>query len=86
MKKYYVTPTKKNSRDLKKDHGKPGSENFNQWKLAKKLSICKHEKVFPIKYGSEPSSEKVSGSLKFKVMINDTASMKLNGVRASKGL
>ena len=30
-----VTPTKKNSRGLKKDHGQSGSENFNQGKLAK---------------------------------------------------
>ena len=54
--KYCTTPTKKNSRGLKKDHGQSGSEKFIQGKLAKQLSVCKHEQVFPIKYGTEPSS------------------------------
>ena len=54
MNKSYATPTKKNSRGLKKDHGKFGSEKFIQGKLAKQLSICKHEQASPIKYGTEP--------------------------------
>ena len=37
-----VTPTKKNSRGVKKDHGKFGSEKFNQGKLAKQFSIRKN--------------------------------------------
>ena len=81
-----VTPAKKNSRGLKKDHGKSGSEKFNQGQLAKQLYIHKHEQVSPIKYGDEPSSEKVTGSLKFKVTINVTAAMKLNGVSLSTEL
>ena len=76
-------PQVKNNRGLKKDHGKFGSEKFNQGKLAKQFFVCKHEQVSPIKYGIEPSSEKVTGSLKFKVTINDTAAMKLNGVSLS---
>ena len=83
VKKSCVTPAKKNSRGLKKDHGKSGSEKFNQGKLAKQLSVCKHEQVSPIKYGTEPSLEKVSGSSKFKVKINGTAAMKLDGVSLS---
>ena len=51
-----ATPTKKNSRGLKKDHGHSGSEKFIQGQLAKQLSICKHEQVSPIKYGTKPSS------------------------------
>ena len=51
-----ATPTKKNSRGLKKDHGQSGSEKFIQGKLAKQLSVRKHEQVPPIKYGTEPSS------------------------------
>ena len=53
--KYCATPTKKNSRGLKKDHGQSGSEKFNQGKLGKQLSVRKHEQVSPIKYGTEPS-------------------------------
>ena len=42
---------------------------------------------FPhIKYGIEPSSEKVTGSSKFKVKINGTAVMKLDGVSLSTEL
>ena len=55
MNKSCATPTKKNSRGLKKDHGKFGSEKFNQGKLAKQFSVHKHEQVSPIKYGAEPS-------------------------------
>ena len=73
-------------RYLNKDHGQYGLDNFNQGKLAKQLSIHKHEKVSPIKYGIEPSSEKVTGSSKFKVKINCTAAMKLDGVSLSKQL
>ena len=83
MNKYCATPTKKNSRGLKKDLGKSSSEKFNLGKLIKQLSVRKHEKVYPIKYGVEPSSGKVTGSLKFKVAINGTATMKLNGVSLS---
>ena len=54
--------------------------------LAKNLSIRKHEQFSPIKYGVEPSSEKVTGSLKFKVKINGTATMKLDGVSISTDL
>jgi len=54
--KYCTTPTKKNSRGLKKDHGHSGSEKFIQGQLAKQLSIRKHEQVSPIKYSTEPSS------------------------------
>ena len=86
MKKSCVTPTKKNSIGLKKDHGNSSSEKFNQGKLAKQLSVCKHEKFSPIKYGTEPSSEKVTGSSKFKVKINCTAAMKLDGVSLSTEL
>jgi len=50
------------------------------------LSVRKHEKFSPIKYGDEPSSEKVAGSLKFKQTINSTATMKLNGVLISTEL
>ena len=81
-----ATPTKKNSKGLKKDHGHPGSEKFNQGKLAKQLSVCKHEQFSPIKFGTKPSSEKVTSSLKFKVKINDTATMKLDGVSLSTEL
>ena len=56
MKKSCVTPAKKNSRGLKKDHGQSGSENFNQGQLAKYFSVRKHEQVSPINYGTEPSS------------------------------
>ena len=56
MNKYCVTPTNKNSIGLKKDHGKSSLEKFNQEKLAKQLSICKHEQVSHIKSGTEPSS------------------------------
>ena len=80
MKKSCATPTKKNNTGLKKDHGYYGLEKFNQGQLAKQFSVCKHEKVSPIKYGTEPSSEKVSYSSKFKVKINGTATMKLDGV------
>ena len=80
MNKSCATQAKKNSRGLEKYHGQSGSEKFNQGKLAKQLSIRKHEQVFPIKYGAEPSSEKVTGSSKFKVKINGTATMKLDGV------
>ena len=86
MNKYCVTPAKKNSRGLKKDHGKSDLDKFNQGKLAKKFYVCKHEKVSPIKYATEPSSEKVTGSLKFKVTINGTVAMKLNGVSLSKDM
>jgi len=86
VKKSCVTPAKKNSRGLKKDHGKSGSEKFNQGQLVKQLSVCKHEQVSPIKSGIEPSSEKVSGSSKFKVKINGTAPMKLDGVSLSTEL
>ena len=51
-----ATPTKKNMRGLKKDHGQFGSEKFIQGKLAKQLSVRKHEQVSPIKYGTIPSS------------------------------
>ena len=44
------------------------------------MSICKHEQVSPIKSGTEPSSEKVTSSSKFKVKINGSAAMKLDGV------
>ena len=54
--KYFVTPAKKNNRSLKKYHGQYSSNKFNQGKLAKQLSVHKHEKVFPIKYGIETSS------------------------------
>ena len=81
-----ATPTKKNSRFLKKYHGNSGLEKFNQGNLAKKLSICKNEKVPPIKYGTKPSSEKVTGSYKFKVSINGTTTMKLDGVSLSTEL
>ena len=50
------------------------------------MYVCKHDKVSRIKYGTEPSSEKVTGSLKFKVKINDTAIMKLDGVSLSTEL
>ena len=80
MKKYCATPTKKSSRGLKKDHGQSGSEKFNQGKLANQSSVYKHEQVSPIKFGTEPSAEKVTGSSKFKVKINDTVAMKLDGV------
>ena len=83
MKKSCATPAKKNSRGVKKDHGYSGSEKFNQGKLAKQLSVRKHEQVSPIKYGTEPSSEKVTGSSKFKVKINGTTTMKLDGVSLS---
>ena len=83
MKKSCATPAKKNSRGLKKDHGKFGWEKFNQGKLAKQLSVRKHEQVSPIKYDTEPSSEKVTGSSKFKVKINGAATMKLDGVSLS---
>ena len=73
------TPAKKNSRGLKKYHGQYGSEKFNQGKLAKNLFVHNHEQVSPIKSGIEPSSKKVSGSSKFKVKINNTAAMKLDG-------
>ena len=86
MNKYCATPTKKNSRGLKKDHGQSGSEKFNQGRLVKQLSVCKHEQVSPIKSDIEPSSEKVSGSSKFKVKINGTAPMKLDGVSLSTEL
>ena len=76
-------PQVKKSRGLKKHHGKSGSENFNQGKLSKKLSFRKHEQVSPIKYGTEPSSEKVIGSSKFKVNINIITTMKLDGVSIS---
>ena len=72
-------PQVKNSRGLKKYHGKSSSENFNQGKLAKQLSVRKYEQVSPIKYGIEPSS-------KFKVNINGTAVMKLDGVSLSTEL
>ena len=39
--KYCVTPTKKNSRGLKKYHGQFGLEKFNQGKLAKKSLYSK---------------------------------------------
>ena len=55
-------------------------------KLPKQLYACKHDQVSAIKYGIEPSSEKVSSSLKFKVTINDTAEMKLTGVSLSTEL
>ena len=45
--KYFVTPTKKNSRGLKKYHGQSGSEKFNQGKLAKQFYVHKHSK-FPL--------------------------------------
>ena len=86
MKKSCATPAKKNNRGLKKDHVQSGSEKFNQGKLAKQLSVYKHEQVSPIKYGAKPSSEKVTGSLKFKVTINCTVAMKLNGVSLSTEL
>ena len=86
VKKSSATPAKKNSRGLKKDHGQSGSEKFNQGKLAKQLSVWKHEKVLPIKYGIEPSLEKVTCSSKFKVKINSTAAMKLDGVSLSSEL
>ena len=76
----------KNSRGLKKYHGKSGLEKFNQWKLAKQLSIWKNEQVSPIKYGIEPSLEKVTGSSKFKENINGTTTMKLDGVSLYTGL
>ena len=81
--KYCATPTKKNSRGLNKDHGKYNSKNFNEGQLAKQLYVFKHEKVSPIKYGIETSLEKVTGSLKFKVKINGTTTMKLYGVSLS---
>ena len=86
MNKSCATPAKKNSKGLKKDHGKSGSENFNQQKLAKKLPVCKHEQVSPIKYGTKPSSENLTGSSKFKVTINNTVAMKLDGVSLTKEL
>ena len=55
VKKSSATPAKKNSRGLKKDHGQSGSEKFNQGKLAKQLSVRKHEQVSPINSGTEPS-------------------------------
>ena len=86
VKKSSATPAKKNNRGLKKDHGKSSSEKFNQGKLAKHFSVRKHEQVYPIKYGTEPSSKKVTGSSKFKVKINSTAAMKLDGVSLSTEL
>ena len=86
MNKSCATLAKKNNRGLKKYHGMSGSKKFNQGKLVKKLFFRKHEQVSPIKYGTEPSSEKVTGSSKFKVKINDTASMKLDGVSLSTEL
>ena len=86
MNKSCATPKKKNSRGFKKYHGQSGSEKFIQGQLAKQLSICKHEQVSPIKSGTEPSSEKVTGSSKFKVKINGTATMKLDGVSLSTEL
>ena len=83
MNKSCATPTKKNSRVLKKDHGMSGSEKFNQGKLAKQFSFRKHKQVSPIKHVTEPSSENVTGSSKFKVNINGTAAMKLDGVSLS---
>ena len=50
------------------------------------MSVYKHEQVSPIKSGTEPSSEKVTGSSKFKVKINSTTSMKLDGVSLSTEL
>ena len=50
------------------------------------MSIYKHEKVSPIKFGTEPSSKKVKGSSKFKVKINGIAVMKLDGVSLSTEL
>ena len=41
-----ATPTNKNSIGLKKDHGQYGSEKFIQGKLAKRLSVHKHEQVY----------------------------------------
>ena len=79
-------PHVKNRRSLNKYHGHSWSEKFNQGKLAKQLSICKYEQVSPIKYGTEPSSEKVTSSSKFKVKINGTAIMKLDGVTLSTEL
>ena len=81
-----VTPAKQNSIGLNKYHGKSHSKKFNQGKLDKKLFVCKHEQVFPIKYGTEHSSEKVSDSSKFKVKINGTTTMKLDGVSLSTEL
>ena len=80
------TLAKKNSKGLKKYPGQYGSEKFNQGKLAKKLYVHKHDKVSPIKYGTEPSSEKVASSSKFKMKINGTATMKLDGVSLSTEL
>jgi len=80
VKKSCTTPAKKNSRGLKKDHGQSGSEKLNQGQLAKQVPIRKHEQVSPIRSGNEPSAEKVTGSSKFKVKINGTTTMKLDGV------
>ena len=79
-------PQVKNSRGLKKYHGKSGSKKFNQGQLSKHFSIRKHEQLSPIKSGTEPSSEKVIGSSKFKVKINTTVVMKLDGVSLSTEL
>ena len=81
-----MTPSNKNSRFFKKDHGHSGLKKFNQGKLAKQLSVRKHDQVSPIKYSTEPSSEKVIGSSKFKVKINSTVAMKLDGVSLSTEL
>ena len=62
MKKFCATPTKENSRGLKKYHGKFVSKKFNQGKSAKQFSVHKHEQVSPIKTGIEPSLVKVTGS------------------------
>ena len=78
-----MTPAKKNSKGLNKDHGMSGSEKFNQGKLANHIPVRRHEQVSPIKYGIEPSSEKVASSSKFKVKINGTATLKLDGVSLS---
>ena len=86
MNKYCATPAKQNSIGLKKYHGKSSTEKFNQGKLAKQLYVRKNEKFSPIKHGIEPSSENLTGSLKFKVKINDTAAMKLDGVSLSTEL
>ena len=83
MNKYYATPAKRNSIALKKYHGKFGSEKFNKVQLDKQFFVHKNEQVSPIKYGTKPSSEKVTGSLKIKAKINDTVAMKLDGVSLS---
>ena len=83
VKKSSATPAKKNNRGLKRYHGQSGSEKFNQGKLAKQLYVRKHEQVSPINSGTEPSSEKVSYSSKFKVKINGTTLKELDGVSLS---